>query len=435
MEFEWLGFLGVGVVAVLVSVGLHVGIVLALIGFVGIMIIQGPMAGLKSLALIPYGTCNSYTLAIIPLFLLMGELVVMSGAVAKMFSASRCWFGKIPGGLCIVSLVTNTGLAATTGSSIASTAMTTRIALPEMEKYGYDRATAAGVIAAGGTLAVLIPPSIFLIFYAMLAEVSVGKMLLAGFLPGIWNAFLFCLMIVFLAKRNPEKMPCGPSSTWMERIKSLKDIWGIILIIVSIIGGLYGGVVTSTEVGGFGVLLAFGLVIINRKFNLIEIRNSVWNATWYTSTIFLVVIGSFLFSTFLSLSGMSDVVADFIISTQLPPIIKFTGIIGVFMFLGCFIDAFSMLAITMPIFLPAIGGLGWDIHWFGIIAVVMVEVATLTPPLGVVVHTAKSIAGPDVEIMSIFRAVIPFLFVQIITVYTLYFFPDIVLFLVERSKL
>lgn len=435
MEFELLGFLGVGIVAVLVAIGFHVGIVLAMIGFIGIMIVNGPMAGLKSLALIPYGTCNSYALAIIPLFLLMGELVVMSGAVAKVFSASRCWFGKFPGGLCIVSLVTNTGLAATTGSSIASTAMTTRIALPEMQKYGYDKAISAGVIAAGGTLAVLIPPSIFLIFYAMLAEVSVGKMLLAGFLPGIWNAILFCIMIFIVAKMNPEKMPPGPSFTWMERIKSLKDVWGILLIIVSIIGGLYGGIVTSTEVGGFGVLLALALVFLNRKFNWIQMRDSVWNATWYTSTIFLVVIGSFVFSTFLALTGMSDVVADFIIGAQVAPIVKFTGIIAVFMFLGCFIDAFSMLAITMPIFLPAIDGLGWDIHWFGIIAVVMVEVATLTPPLGVVVHTAKGIAGPDVEIMSIFKAVVPFLFVQIFTVYTLYFFPDIVLFLVERAHL
>jgi len=434
MELAWMGFLGVGVVAVLVLIGFHVGIVLALVGFVGIMVVQGPMAGLRSLALIPYGTCNSYTLAIIPLFLLMGEFVVMSGAVSKLFSSSRCWFGRIPGGLSIVSLVTNTGLAATTGSSIASTAMTTRIALPEMERFGYDRATAAGVIAAGGTLAVLIPPSIFLIFYAMLAEVSVGKMLLAGFLPGLWNAFLFCLLIILMAKMYPEKMPPGPESSWLDRIKSLKDVWGILLIIFAIIGGLYGGVVTSTEVGGFGVLLALVLVLINRKFRWIAARNAVWNATWSTSMIFLIVIGSFIFSTFLTLTGMSDLVADFIINVDLPIIAKFTGIILVFMFLGCFVDAFSMLAITLPIFLPAIDGMGWDIHWFGIISVVMVEVATLTPPLGVVVHTAKGIAGPEVEIMSIFRAVVPFLVVQIITVYTLYFFPQIVLFLVERAR-
>ena len=430
-----MGFLGVGAVAVLVSIGFHVGIVLALIGFLGIMVIQGPMAGFKSLVLIPFGTCNSYTLAIIPLFLLMGELVVMSGAVSKVFSASRCWFGRIPGGLGIVSLVTNTGLAATTGSSIASTAMTTRIALPEMEKFDYDRATAAGIIAAGGTLAVLIPPSIFLIFYAMLAEVSVGKMLLAGFLPGIWNSLLFCVLIILLAKMNPDKMPTGPKFSWKERMKSLKDVIGILLLIFSIIGGLYGGVVTSTEVGGFGVLLALALVIIYRKFNLLDIRNAVWNATWSTSMIFMIVIGSFIFSTFLTLSGMSDVVADFIINVDLPVIFKFTGIIMVLMFLGCFVDAFSMLAITLPIFLPSVEGLGWDIHWFGIICVVMVEVATLTPPLGVVVHTAKGIAGPDVEVMEIFKSVAPFLVVQIITVYTLYFFPQIVLFLVERANL
>jgi tripartite ATP-independent transporter DctM subunit len=304
-----------------------------------------------------------------------------------------------------------------------------------MERFGYDRATSAGVIAAGGTLAVLIPPSIFLIFYAMLAEVSVGKMLLAGFLPGLWNAFLFCLLIILMAKMNPGKMPPGPQSSWPDRLKSLKDVWGILLIIFSIIGGLYGGIVTSTEVGGFGVLLALLLVFINRKFNWIEIRNSVWNATWSTSMIFLIVIGSFIFSTFLTLTGMSDVVSDLIIDANLPVIAKFTGIILVFMFLGCFVDAFSMLAITLPIFLPAIEGMGWDIHWFGIIAVVMVEVATLTPPLGVVVHTANGIAGPDVEVMSIFKAVLPFLFVQIITVFTLYFFPQIVLFLVERARL
>ena len=435
METEWLGFLGVGIVAVLVTIGFHVGIVLALIGFLGIMLVQGPAAGLRSLALIPYGTCNSYTLAIIPLFLLMGEFVVMSGAVAKVFSASRCWFGRVPGGLGLVSLVTNTGLAATTGSSIASTAMTTRIALPEMERFGYDRATSAGIIAAGGTLAVLIPPSIFLIFYAMLAEVSVGKMLLAGFLPGLWNALLFCIMIIFMAKMSPDKMPAGPSSTWKERFMSLKDIWGIVLLIVSIIGGLYGGIVTSTEVGGYGVLMALFLVFINRKFSWIETRNAVWNATWSTSMIFMIVIGSFIFSTFLTLTGMSDVVADFIVGSDFPEIVKFTGIIGVFLFLGCFIDAFSMLAITLPIFLPAIDGLGWDIHWFGIIGVVMVEVATLTPPLGVVVHTAKGIAGPDVDVTEIFKAVTPFLFVQIFTVYTLYFFPQIVLFLVERANL
>ncbi|PLX41624.1 MAG: TRAP transporter large permease [Deltaproteobacteria bacterium] len=435
MELELIGFLGVGLVAVLVSIGFHVGVVLAFVGFLGIMLVQGPMAGLRCLSLIPYGTCNSYTLAIIPLFLLMGEFVVMSGAVSNLFSASRCWFGRIPGGLAIVSLVTNTGLAATTGSSIASTAMTTRIALPEMEKFGYDRATAAGVIAAGGTLAVLIPPSIFLIFYAMLAEVSVGKMLLAGFLPGLWNSLLFLFMILAMAILMPEKMPAGPKSTWMERIKSIKDVWGVMLIAVSIVVGLYGGIVTSTEVGGFGVILAFILVLINRKFTWLKLREAVWNATWSTSMIFMVVIGSFIFSTFLTLTGMSDMVADFIINVDLPAVAKFTGIILVFMFLGCFVDAFSMLAITLPIFLPAIDGLGWDIHWFGIIAVVMVEVATLTPPLGVVVHTAKAIAGPDVEIMTVFKAVVPFLLVQIFTVYTLYFFPQIVLFLVERANI
>ncbi len=428
----WIGFGGVVVVAVLVLCGLHVGIALALVGVLGIGWIQGFPAALKMMALIPYGTCNSYTMAIIPLFLLMGEFVVVSGAVASVFNTSRCWLGKWPGGLAIVSLITNTGLAATTGSSIASTAMTTRIVLPEMEKYGYDRATSAGIIAAGGTLAVLIPPSIFLIFYAMLAEISIGKMLVAGFLPGLWNAFLFCVLIFIMAKLKPEKLPSGPRSTWKEKIVSLKDVWGVALIIVSITGGLYGGVITSTEVGGLGVILALILVAQARNFKWPILKNALWNATWATSLIFLVVVGAFFFSTFLSLTGISEEISDFIIQAHVPPMIKFAGIIGVFIFLGCFVDAFSMLAITMPIFLPAVDALGWDIYWFGIVAVIMVEVATLTPPLGVVVHTAKGIAGPSVELMTIFRVVIPFVFVQLLTVFTLYMIPQIATFLPSK---
>lgn len=428
----WLGFGSIFVIAVAVLLGLHVGVALAVVGFLGIGLIQGFPAALKMLALIPYGTCNSYTMAIIPLFLLMGEFVVVSGAVAAVFNTSRCWLGKWPGGLAIVSLITNTGLAATTGSSIASTAMTTRIVLPEMERFGYDRAVSAGIIASGGTLAVLIPPSIFLIFYAMLAEVSIGKMLVAGFFPGLWNAFLFCVLIIVMAKLNPKKLPSGPSSTWREKLLSLKDIWGAALIIVCIVGGLYGGVITSTEVGGLGVILALILVIQARAFKWPILKKALWNSTWSTSLIFLVVVGAFFFSTFLSLTGISEEIADFIIEANVPPIIKFAGIIGVFIFLGCFVDAFSMLAITMPIFLPAVEAMGWDIYWFGIVAVIMVEVATLTPPLGVVVHTAKGIAGPSVELMSIFKVVIPFVFVQLLTVFTLYLFPEIATFLPSK---
>ena len=428
----WLGFGSIFVIAVAVLLGLHVGVALAVVGFLGIGLIQGFPAALKMLALIPYGTCNSYTMAIIPLFLLMGEFVVVSGAVAAVFNTSRCWLGKWPGGLAIVSLITNTGLAATTGSSIASTAMTTRIVLPEMERFGYDRAISAGIIASGGTLAVLIPPSIFLIFYAMLAEVSIGKMLVAGFLPGLWNAFLFCILIIVMAKLNPKKLPSGPSSTWREKLLSLKDIWGAALIIICIVGGLYGGVITSTEVGGLGVILALILVIQARAFKWPILKQALWNSTWSTSLIFLVVVGAFFFSTFLSLTGISEEIADFIIEANVPPIIKFAGIIGVFIFLGCFVDAFSMLAITMPIFLPAVEAMGWDIYWFGIVAVIMVEVATLTPPLGVVVHTAKGIAGPSVELMAIFRVVIPFVFVQLLTVFTLYLFPEIATFLPSK---
>ncbi len=434
MDSISLGFVGLAAVLTLILLGINVGIALWLVGFLGILILKGANSGLASLIYITFDATSSYNLAVIPLFMLMGEIIVIPDTIGSFFRTSRTWLGRLPGGLAVVTLMTNTGLAATTGSSIASTALMTKIALPEMLKAGYQKAYSLAVIAVSGSLAVLIPPSIFLVFYAMLANVSVGKQLLAGFIPGIWNALAYLIVILVWAKLDPKSTPLGPKTTWKEKFISLKGIWGTALMVVVILWGLYSGFVTSTEVGGLGVVLALFLALISRKTTWKSLKTACWNSTWATGMIFLIVAGAFVFSTFLSLSGSSNYMAKVLGGLEVPTFVKFLVIILIYLILGCFVDAFSMLALTLPVFLPVITTLGFDLIWFGVICVIMVEVAGITPPVGLVVYTAAGIAGSDTKIMEVFKACVPFVLIQLVTVVSLYFLPQIVTFLPSIAK-
>jgi len=435
VAIEWLGVIGFILIFVLLLAGVHIGVAMGLIGLLGIVIIRGLDVGLTAAVIVPHATIASYDLAILPFFLLMGEFAVQSGGVAGMFDAAKAWFGRLPGGMAITTLAVSGGLAATTGSSLASTAMMTRIAVPELEKQGYSKATATGIIATCGTLAVLIPPSVFLVYYAIMSGESVGKLLLAGFLPGFATMIVFFAYITVTARLSPQIEAAEASMSWKKRLMSLRKAWAIILVLGVIFGGLYMGVFTPTEVGAVGAFITFVLMLGNRQGKWTNVRKALMRGLASSSMIMIIIVGAHLFSRFLALSGLTTAMSNFIVGLEVSRWIKFTGIVLSYIFLGCFLEAFAMLSLTLPIYYPVIVQMGFDPIWFGIICVVMVEVGAISPPFGLTVYTAKGIAGPDVEVMDVFRAAAPFIVLQLMNVAMLCFFPQIALFLPSTAKL
>jgi C4-dicarboxylate transporter, DctM subunit len=428
MSSEMIGLLGIVILMVLLAFRMYIGLAMALIGFIGLSILVGLDAGISILGITPLAEGSSYTLSVIPLFVLMGQFAFISGISTDIYKTVYAWMGHFRGGLAMATVMACAGFAAVCGSSLATGATMGMVAIPEMNKYAYDDRLSTGCVAAGGTLGILIPPSIGFIIYGILTEESIGKLFMAGILPGILLASLFILAIYIQCRLRPQMGPQGDPTTWKTKIKSLGGTWGMLLLFVLVMGGIYFGVFTPTEAAGVGAFGAFLFALCKRKLNLQTLAQCLLETGKTTAMIFFIIIGANIFSTFLGLARIPMGLANFIAALALPKMLILAGIVVVYIFLGCIMDCYAIMILTVPIIFPVIQAMQFDPIWFGVLMVIVLEVGLITPPVGLNVFVLKA-AAPDVPLTVIFQGIWPFLLAAFICIVIIAIYPQIALFL------
>jgi tripartite ATP-independent transporter DctM subunit len=428
MSPELIGILGIVLMFIFLALRMYIGMAMALIGFLGLCKIVGLDAGISILGITPLAEGSSYTLSVIPLFVLMGQFAFISGISTDIYKTVYAWMGGFRGGLAMATVLACAGFAAVCGSSLATGATMGMVAIPEMQKYRYDSRLSTGCVAAGGTLGILIPPSIGFVIYGILTEESIGKLFMAGFLPGILLAGLFIGAVYIQCRLDPEMGPPGPGTTWKQKIRSLGGTWGMLLLFIIVMGGIYLGVFTPTEAAGVGAFGAFLFALFKGKLNFKGLIQCLLDTGKTTAMIFLIIIGANIFSTFLGLARLPMGLADFIAGLALPKMLILAGIVLIYVLLGCVMDCYAIMILTVPIIFPVIEALEFDPIWFGVLMVIVLEVGLITPPVGLNVFVLKA-AAPDVPLTTIFRGIWPFLIAALMAIVIITMFPQIALFI------
>jgi len=429
-----IGYIGIVVLIILLFSRIPIGVALGLVGFVGFSVVAGLNAGLGVMKTVPFTTFGSYSLSVVPLFILMGSLAFYAGLSKNLYDTVHTWLGHLRGGLAMATVGACAGFAAISGSSLATAATFAKVALPEMERYKYDKSLATGCIAAGGTIGSLIPPSVIFIIYAILTENSIGKLFLAGFIPGILEAVFYMITIAFICWRNPLLGPRGPQTTIKQKFISLKESWVVVFLFVLVIGGLYMGWFSPTEAGGIG---AFGVLIFGVAIGKIRWQNfkdSLMDTGKTTAMIFLLILGAMIFGYFLSVTRISTELANFMSSLAVPSFVVMIIILIFYIILGCMMDSLAMILITIPVFYPLILAMNYDPIWFGVIIVRVTEIGLITPPVGLNLYILKG-SAKDVTMGQVIRGIFPFLMADIVHVAVLIAFPQISLFLPSLMKI
>lgn len=423
------GVIGTVLVFLLLFLGMPIAFALMLVGFAGISYLASIEAALPIAARTVYEVSAYYPYTVIPLFIVMGGFAGSSGMTKDLYSTFDKWFRKLPGGLAIATIGACAGFAAVSGSSVATAATMGTVALPEMTRFNYHPRLATGTVAAGGTLGFLIPPSIGFIVYGMLTEQSIGKLLVAGMIPGLILAVAYMAIVVVWVKLNPSVAPVSPEAvSWREKFSALLGVWEPLAIFLLVMGGIYGGLFTPTEAGAIGATVLFLVAIIKRKLNRQNLVGALLEAVRISVMVLFLVAGANVFSYFLALSTIPMKVASWAAALEVSPYLIHTIIVIIYLFLGCFLDAISMMVLTMPVIFPVILALGFNPIWFGVIAVLMMEAGLITPPMGLNIFTVAGVAK-DVPIETIFRGVAPFLFSIFAVVILITIFPKLALFL------
>jgi len=423
------GILGTILVFVLLFLGMPIAFALMLVGFGGISYLASIEAALPIAARTVYEVSAYYPYTVIPLFIVMGGFAGSSGMTKDLYSAFDKWFRKLPGGLAIATIGACAGFAAVSGSSVATAATMGTVALPEMKRFGYHPRLATGSIAAGGTLGFLIPPSIGFIVYGMLTEQSIGKLLVAGMIPGLILALGYIGIVIAMVKSNPSLAPVSLESTNLrDKFSSLLGIWEPLAIFLLVMGGIYSGFFTPTEAGAIGATVLLLVAIIKRKLNRGNLVDALLESVRISVMVLFLVAGANVFSYFLALSTIPMQLATWVAGLEVSRYLIHTIIVISYLFLGCFLDAISMMVLTMPVIFPVILALNFDPIWFGVIAVLMMEAGLITPPMGLNIFT---VAGVEKEtpVETIFRGVAPFLLSIFAIVILITIFPDLALFL------
>ncbi len=422
------GVIGVALLILLLFSNMPIGPILALVGFVGFAYLVNTKASFGILSTSPFRTSSTHALSTIPLFVLMGMLCFQAELSKDIYTTIRNWVGKLPGGLAMSTVGGCAGFAAVSGSSMATAVTMGTIALPEMRRYKYDDGLACGCVAAGGSIGILIPPSIAFIIYAGLTELSIGKLFMAGIIPGLLEALFYLITIYILCTIKPKLGPPGPSSTWKEKIVSLKDTWGILVLFTLVMGGIYGGVFTPTEAAGIGAFGALILGFVKKTLTVKKILIGLADATKNSGMLLLMLLGAHTFSYFLTMTQIPFMLSDFVIGLPVPNWAMVWAILGVYVILGCILPIIPAIVLTIPIFLPVITNLGYDPIWFGVIVVTMAEIGQITPPVGINVFALAGVAK-DVPQETIFKGILPFLIADIVRVVLIFLIPGLALFL------
>ena len=408
-----------------------VGMAMGLVGVCGYSYIAGSGPALKLIGQTSMRTVTDYTFGVIPMFMLMGAFVSVSGVSRELFRAANAFIGHLRGGLGVATVLACGGFAAICGSSVATAATFSSVAYPEMRRFGYPQSFSTGVIAAGGTLGAMLPPSTVLAVYAILTQQDIGKLFMAGIVPGLLAMGMYVLTIFIIVRVRPDWLPRGPATSWAERFAGLKDVWAPLLLFVFVIGGLYGGFFTPTEAGGVGATGAFLLGVLRGKLDRAGILEALLSATRTAAAVFTVLIGALIFGYFLTITQTPQKLTGFLTELGLGSYGVLALIMLMYLVLGCLMDAMAMIILTVPIIFPVIVQLGFDPIWFGIIIVMTVELGLIHPPVGMNVFVIKSVVH-DVSFMTIFKGVVPFVLTDLLRLLILIFFPMIALWLPGR---
>jgi C4-dicarboxylate transporter DctM subunit len=423
------GLLAIVLLFILFLCRIPIGFSMAIAGFVGYAYLVNVPAAFSMLGRVPYSTAASYELSVIPLFVLMGYFAFYSGSSGEFYDAAYKWLGKLPGSLAMASTATAAGFASICGSSPATAATVGAVALPEMKKYSYEPGFSAGSIAAGGTLGIMIPPSIIFIIYGLLTEQSIGKLFIAGILPGLLLTALYMLTIYILVRRNPQIAPAAPSDfSFREKAIALKDTWTFLVLFLLVMVGIYTGIFTPTEAGAAGAFGAFIIAVARRRLSRQNFVAAVVESVVITGMIFAILIGAWLFCYFLAITRIPMELAGLVAGLPVPNLVIMGAILLILLILGCFMDSISVVILTMPIFFPLVVAMGFNPIWFGVVVVLLVEMGLITPPVGPNVFIIAGVAK-DVPMYTIFRGIAPFLIADIVCAAILVAFPKITLFL------
>ncbi len=424
------GLIGIIFFFILIILKMPIAYAMAIVGFVGFSYLTTTSAAFALVSSDLFSTFSNYSLSVIPMFIWMGFLAFHAGIGSRLYSLAYKLVGHLPGGLAIATQVTCAFFGAVCGSNTATAATIGAIALPEMRKYNYDESLSTASVAAGGALGVLIPPSVIFIVYGIAAEQSVGRLFIAGIIPGFLLMFLYMLTIYLVSRRKPELGPAGPKAGWPERFKAMGGGLVEVLVIFAIsLGGLFAGWFTPTEAGAVGVAGVMLVTLIQRRLNLEIIKKSLADTTRTTAMIMLLVASAVIFGRFIAISRIPFALAEWAAALDLPSFAVIALILLIYLILGCFIDALALILLTIPIFLPvAVTVLGYDPIWFGVIIVMVVAMGVITPPVGMNVYIVKGVAR-DVPLEVIFRGVWPFLFAIVVCLALLIAFPALATFL------
>lgn len=424
MDRDIAAILGFAVLFVLMFLRVPIGIAMGIVGIGGFAALKGWSAGFNLLVNSPWRTVTDYSLSVVPLFLLMGVFASASGMSRELFRASRAWVGHRRGGLAVSTILACGGFAAINGSSVATAATMTKVALPEMRRAGYDPATAAGTIAAGGTLGIMIPPSVAMLIYAILTEQDVARLFVAGILPGLLAIILYIITIQILARRNETLFPVDERQGYGERFASLKDIWATLLLFGMVVGAMYAGIVTVTEAAGIGAIGALAIGVARRRLDWPTIQACMVDALRTSASIFIVAVGAFLFSYFLTITRSTQNITAFLVHLPVGPYGVLTLLLIIYILLGAIMDELAIMILTIPIVFPAMMALGFDPTWFGVIIVMTMTIGLIAPPVGMNVFVINAMAR-DIGLFKIYGGVMPFLYADILRLIILCLFPAI----------
>jgi tripartite ATP-independent transporter DctM subunit len=425
-----IGILGLVILLILIILGMRVAYAVTIVGALGVILIQGWGPGTKFIGYLPSSEVGSYTYSAIPLFVLMGYFTYYAGIADDLFKTARAWIQHIRGGLPIATVIASAGFATVSGASTASTSVLGKIAIPQMLGSGVDKKLAAGVVAMGGCLAALIPPSTIMIVYGILTEQSISAMLIAGIIPGGVTVLIYILMIYIRARMNPNTAPVTEAASWKERFKSLKNTYAMLVLVALVIGGIYFGYFTPTEAAGIGAIGALIIALVLRKLSKNDFKTALLETTKTTAMIFLIMVGISIFIRFLALAGVNTAISNFVVSLPISPLAIIIVMLVFYLILGMFMDAISMMMLTLPIFFPVVMELGFHPIWFGILVVKMTEIGLVSPPVGLNCFVVRSVA-PKIPLGQIFIGVLPFIAAEIVVVAILILVPELVTYLPE----
>ena len=428
MSPSLVGVIGIGALFILIFSGIPVGFLLAILGFIGFSYLTSFGAGANLIAKDYFANFSSYSLTVIPMFIFMGQIAFNSGTSQRLYDFAYKMVGQSRGGLAMATALACAGFSAICGSTNATAATMGTVALPEMKRYHYDPKLATGVVAAGGSLGILIPPSVVFIIYGIMTQESIGKLFVAGILPGILLTGLFIITIYILCRRNPHLAPPGPKVSFKVKLASLSELIETIILFILVMGGLFSGFFTPTEAGAVGAGGALIIAIVRRKLTWGAFKASIWDTTKTSCMVLVIVTGAAVFGHFLAVTRIPFDLAVWAGGLPLPSTAIIALIILVYLIGGCFIDSLALVLLTVPIFFPVITALGFNPIWFGVIIVLVTQIGVVSPPLGTNVYIIKGVAD-DISLSTIFKGVFPFLVDMIICTAIIVLFPQIALFL------